>query len=270
MRARKVLRFVLALTALLCVIAAVWFGYSYYRTLEEYKRGNADLNSLYEKMGGIPAPMDPKAEAAMDGKELEAVREQAERIRLESYRKLAEENSDVIGWVRIEGTVVDYPVMHTPDKPDYYLKRGFDQEYSAYGMVYLDGACWIGEGCPNYLLYGHHMKNGSMFASLEGYAEKEYYKAHPVIGFDTLEEIADYEVAGAFKIGAGEINREFAKMLAARTEEDYKRLVAYMKENSFYDTGIVPEWPQQLITLTTCEYTEGDGRFLVVARRVEK
>ena len=128
MRARKVLRFVLALMALLCVIAAVWFGYSYYRTLEEYKRGNADLNSLYEKMGGIPAPMDPKAEAAMDGKELEAVREQAERIRLESYRKLAEENSDVIGWVRIEGTVVDYPVMHTPDKPDYYLKRGFDQE----------------------------------------------------------------------------------------------------------------------------------------------
>lgn len=270
MRSREALRFLLALLALFSVIAALWFGYSYYRTLEEYRRGNEDLNSLYEKMGGIPALPEPKEEAVTEGKDLEAVRERAERIRLASYRKLAEENNDVIGWVRIDGTVVDYPVMHTPKQPDYYLKRGFDKEYSVYGMVYLDGGCWIGEGCPNYLLYGHHMKNGSMFAPLEEYTEKEYYKAHPIIGFDTLEEVADYEVAGAFKIEAGEINREFAKMLAARTEEDYKKLVDYMKKNSFYDTGIEPEWPQQLVTLTTCEYTKGDGRFLVVARKIEK
>ena len=267
---RKAVGFLLVLLALISAIAAVWFGCSYYRTMEEYKRGNEDLNSLYEKMGGIPAPMDSDKTAGEGGKEQEAVRKQAERLRLAGYRKLAEVNEDVIGWVRIEGTVVDYPVMHTPDQPDYYLKRGFDREYSVYGMVYLDGGCWIGEGCPNYLLYGHHMKNGSMFAALEEYADKEYQKAHPIIGFDTLDEVSDYQVAGVFRIPASEISQEFAKMLAAWTEKDYKQLVAYMKTNSFYETGVEPEWPQQLITLTTCEYTEGDGRFLVVARRVEE
>lgn len=265
---RKIVRWLLAASAVICGIVAVWFGISFYNTMQEYQRGNQDLSQMYEAMGGVPAPITKEEMKTLDEPSLREVEEETHRLRLEGYRKLKEENSDMIGWVRIEGTVVDYPVMQTPENPDFYLNRGFDKKGSAYGMIYMDASCSLEKDSPNYVLYGHHMKNGSMFASIENYESKEFYEANPVIGFDTLDSINDYEVVAAFKLPASMINNEFAYMLAARTEEDYNALIQYVKDNDFYDTGITPKWPEQLITLTTCEYTQRDGRFLVIAKRM--
>lgn len=144
------------------------------------------------------------------------------------------------GWIRVDGTVIDYPVMQTPETPDFYLKRGFDKKYSAYGMIYMDEDCDLDAGCPNFVLYGHHMKNGSMFAALEKYTSEEFYREHPEILFDTLEETGRYQVAAVFKTPGTQITEAFAGTLLAATEEDYNAFIAYAKEHSLYDTGSRP------------------------------
>ena len=154
--------------------------------------------------------------------------------------------------------------MQTPEEPDYYLHRSFEGEESSYGMIYLDGRCVIGESL-NYMIYGHHMRNGSMFAALEEYKSEEFWRQHPTIHFDTLDELGEYEVIGVIRIPAGEIGEDFLKLLRAGDEEEYRAFVGYVKKNGYYDTGVEAEWPRQLITLTTCEYTVRNGRLLVVA-----
>ena len=208
-----------------------------------------------------------KAAEAGEDKEASDVRREEEEARLLQYRELKKANSDVAGWIRVDGTVIDYPVMQTPETPDFYLKRGFDKKYSAYGMIYMDEDCDLDAGCPNFVLYGHHMKNGSMFAALEQYTSEEFYREHPELFFDTLEETGRYQVAAVFKVPGAQITEAFAGTLLAATEEDYNAFIAYAKEHSLYDTGIAPRWPEQLLTLVTCEYTYEDGRLFVVGRK---
>lgn len=112
------------------------------------------------------------------------------------YAALKEENDDFFGWVKIEGTKVDYPVMYTPQEPEYYLRRAFDKSDSISGVPFLDGN--YVEGGNHYLVYGHNMKNGTMFHALLDYAKPEFWKEHPTIAFDTLQEDGAYKVIGAF------------------------------------------------------------------------
>lgn len=256
-----------ALLAGLCFIAALGFGSQLLRTRINYRRGEQDLAKIQQIRQLLPQTVPEEELDLMDEASARAVQEQNRQIRLETYNKLHEENPDVVGWIQIEGTKIDYPVMQTPDDPNYYLHRGFDGEYSAYGMIYLDAGCALDTVCPNYLIYGHHMKNGAMFAQLENYASLEFREEHPDIDFSTIGETNSYQVIGVVRLDASELGKDFTKMLAARTEEDYNSLMEYVKTNSPYDTGITAQWPEQLITLTTCEYTQKDGRLLVVARK---
>ena len=89
---------------------------------------------------------------------------------------------------------VDYPVMYTPDEPEFYINRNFDKEKSSYGMIFIDGDCRVDQSTPNILIYGHHMKNGDMFAEIEKYNSREFQEAHPYVKFDTLAETGTYQV----------------------------------------------------------------------------
>lgn len=85
---------------------------------------------------------------------------------------MKEQNPDFFGWISIEGTELNYPVMHTPKDEEYYLRRDFNGEDSQSGVPFLSASCY--EGCGNYLIYGHNMKNGSMFATLLAYADRDF------------------------------------------------------------------------------------------------
>ena len=104
----------------------------------------------------------------------------------------------MVGWIFIEGTEVNYPVMQTPDNPDYYLKHSFDKTWSDYGVPYVDESCTVGTS-NNLVIYGHNMKNGSMFSGLVQYKSKEFFESHPVICFDTVDEPGQYQVIAAFR-----------------------------------------------------------------------
>lgn len=244
----------------LCIGVAAFLGWRLYQKEMEYRAGQESLQEIYSLM--------EQADTAAGEDQLTA--ERLKQIKLARYAALHEINPDVVGWVQIEDTVIAYPVMYTPEDPDYYLYRNYKKEKSSYGSIYLEGSCKLDGSTKNLLLYGHHMRNGDMFASLPEYDDPDYWKQHPEIEFSTLEEVGRYEVIAAFKQPAELVDEDFMTMLRAGNQEDYEALLAFMKRYRFYDTGIDAQWPDPLITLATCEYTQKDGRFFVVARKVEE
>lgn len=134
----------------------------------------------------------PDSDAVLSDEEM--VAEEAAKA-YEKYGALYEQNNDFVGWIQIDGTNINYPVMQTPDNPDYYLKHSFENTWSDYGVPYLDEACVIGQS-NNLVIYGHHMSNGSMFCDLELYSDPAFCMEHPVIRFDTLSSLFDRCILG--------------------------------------------------------------------------
>ena len=188
---------------------------------------------------------------------------------LPQYIEVSKRNSHMVGWVQIEGTRINYPVMQTPDSPDYYLKRDFYKNYSGYGCIYAREQCDVNMPSDNVTIYGHNMKDGSMFADLLKYRSKSFWESHRYVYFDTLTRYGTYEIFAVFTTtaskGKGFLYNQFVD---AVNEDAYDEYVADCKKLSLYDTGITPEYGEDLITLSTCEYTQTNGRFVVVARRV--
>ena len=186
----------------------------------------------------------------------------------EKYRAVQEQNSDFVGWLSVPGTNIDYPVMQTVDEPNYYLKRGFDKQYSDYGVPYVQENCDF-EFSDNCVIYGHHMNNGTMFADLCKYADEDFYREHKTIRFDTLSGFGEYEIVAAFKtIAYSEQGFKYYHFTRADSAEDFDAYIAKCKELSFYDTGVSTEYGDKLITLSTCEYSRTNGRMVVVAKKI--
>lgn len=253
---KKILKHLCSLVILVCGAVVVLLLFRLYQKEHAYKKGQQGIEALREQI-----------QVFEETKEEEPDPETEEDRRFQGYEALHSENPDMAGWIRIDGTVIDYPVMHTPEDPEFYLYRDFQKAESAYGMIFIDGECRLDGTSPNLLIYGHHMRNGSMFAGIQDYDSRDFWQEHPLIQFDTLTESGCYQVIGAFKRPAGELDESFKKMLLAETEEDYNRLLSYIKQWNFYDTELQASWPEPLITLTTCEYTQKDGRFFVVAKK---
>ena len=188
---------------------------------------------------------------------------------LPEYAPLYEMNSDMVGWIKIEGTKVNYPVMQTPETPDFYLSRSFDKQFSFCGCIYVRESCDVNKPSDNVTIYGHHMQDDTMFASLEKYYYDTYYEEHPIIIFDTLTEHHTYQIFAAFKtsasVGKGFKYHQFED---AADQDEFDAFVAQCKKLSFYETGHTPTYGDKLICLSTCEYTLENGRFVVAAYRV--
>lgn len=187
----------------------------------------------------------------------------------EKFAALRQRNEDFIGWISIEGTNLDFPVMYRPDSKDYYLRHGFDGEYSNYGVPYLDEDCTLTaeNRSQNLVIYGHNMKTGTIFGCLTDYKKADTYRKHPVIEFDTLYGDGSYEVFAAFAIDVVE-EPDFAYYDAIDLDESaFNAFVAEVKRRSDVDSGITPVYGEDLITLSTCEYSTANGRYVVCARR---
>lgn len=185
------------------------------------------------------------------------------------YQELFCMNNDMYGWISIEGTNIDYPVMYAPDRKDYYLKRNFEKEHSSYGVPYIAEHCDPREPSDNVILYGHHMKNGSMFSELLKYEDKDFFLTQNTIKFDSLTETAEYEIIAVFKTTVyDDSGFKYYLFTKAETKEEFDAYVAKCKELSLYETGVGAEYGDKLITLSTCEYSRTNGRMVVVAKKV--
>lgn len=189
---------------------------------------------------------------------------------LSEYKNLHNKNKKLIGWIKIDDTIIDYPVMQTVNN-EYYLNHNFNQEEDRNGCIFMDYQCDVLEGCDNMILYGHHMQSGKMFGTLNKYSNENYYKEHPRIQFDTIYEKGQYEIMYVFRskvYSEEEITFKYYQFINAGSEQEFKSYMNEMAALSIYDTGVTAVYGDQLLTLSTCDYQENDGRFVVVAKRV--
>lgn len=189
---------------------------------------------------------------------------------LEDYVTLYNKNKSLIGWLKIDDTIIDYPVMYSKNE-EYYLNHNFNQQKDRNGSLFIDSQCSIWPRSQNIIIYGHNMKSGKMFGSLSKYKNKDYYEKHPTIKFDTLYEKGEYQVMYVFSEivhDEAEVTFKYYQFVNANSEQEYDSNMEEMKKMSLYETGITSRYGDELITLSTCDYTEGAERFAVIAKRI--
>ncbi|MBD5465735.1 MAG: class B sortase [Lachnospiraceae bacterium] len=196
--------------------------------------------------------------------------EEKSYVVLEKYKNLYKTNKNLIGWLKIDDTNIDYPVMQTVNN-EYYLDHNTKQEKDKNGTLFLDKDCSITRTSTNFIIYGHHMKSGKMFGDLDHYKEEDFYKKHKTISFDTIYEEGTYEVMYVFlsKIYyEEEVVFKYYQFIDANSEQEFDSYMEEMAQMSLYDTGVTAQYGDQLLTLSTCDYEQEDGRFVVVAKRI--
>ena len=167
-----------------------------------------------------------------------------------------------------KNTNINYPVMQTKDRPDYYLRKNFYKEYSVFGTPYIDENCDIENG-NNLIIYGHHINGNKMFGELENYKNEEYYNKHKFIKFYTLNEKAEYEIISVFKTTVYNDNGfKYYQYYNLEDEREFETFINKCKELSLYDTQKIAKYGDKLLTLSTCDYSQNNGRLVVVARKI--
>lgn len=172
---------------------------------------------------------------------------------------LFEKNSDCVGWVCIEGTRVNYPVMHTPSDPEKYIHRNFYGKYSYSGVPFMEGATQPDQ--DHIIIYGHNMKNDTMFSDLENYRKVDYWTEHPYIELETAEGIKNYAIFAVALVDAYDLWYDFFTL---QDQADLDAKVAALTQKALYPTAISPQFGKQLLTLSTCYGSNDDGRLIVV------
>ena len=257
----------------LCIFIAcgAYFGKLYYDKLQTEK----EMEHLAGMIEDTPVKSEdrdnavqPEAEAAAAAAETAESDPREENGMLSMYYKLYEQNNDMAGWISINGTKINYPVLYSEGSNAYYLHRNFERQNSPSGMIFMDYQCDRGGTSTNTILYGHNMRNGTMFHSLLNYEKKSFWEEYRSIGFDTMYERGAYEIFSVFRTTVGS-KKEFRyyDFINAQSEDDFNSFVARCKAEAIYDTGITPVYGDRLLMLSTCSYNTGNERFVVAAVR---
>ena len=188
---------------------------------------------------------------------------------LPEYAELYLLNNDFIGWISIEGTNLNYPVMYHPESTDYYLRKDFYEQYSSHGCVYVREACSLDPHSDNVTIYGHNMLDGTMFHALHSYKKQSFWEEHKTITLNTLDEYREYEVMAVLQVDASvTADFQYHLFVDAADETHFAQYVNTCKERAYYDTGVTAEYGDKLITLSTCDRSITNGRLIVVAKLI--
>ena len=186
----------------------------------------------------------------------------------DKFSSLYQQNNDFVGWISIPDTKIDYPVVQSKSNPDYYLNHNFNKEYSRFGVPFVQENCSI-ETSDNIIIYGHNMRNKTMFNELVKYEDIGFYAEHNIIYFDTENEERDYVIIAVFKTVANSGNGfAFNDFVEFNDEEEFDIFIDKCKYLALYETGISAKYGDKLLTLCTCEYSREDGRLIVLAKKV--
>ncbi|MCR5691417.1 MAG: class B sortase [Eubacterium sp.] len=246
----------------LCILVFLGSGYYLFQYFNAARETQSELDELIEL----------KEESLEDTEDTEEIKTEAGKTILKKYKKLYKKNKDMIGWVQVKGTEIDYPVMQTKKDNEYYLHRNFKKEEDVNGLPFLDASCDVEDPNNNLMIYGHHMKSGMMFAHLMDFQEEDFFKKHGRIQVDTLYEEREYEVVAAFYSQIYDEDQDVFKYYqypGSLSQKKFDTYVKNVKKLSLYDTGVTPEYGDQLVTLVTCAYQTEEGRFVVVGRRTK-
>lgn len=260
---------IITVCILVIVIGLSFIRYSNYKA---YKENNAFEEARTEVQEKEKITEETEIEEKTETEETEIIEEEPQV--LPEYQDLLKKNGDLYGWIKIEDTKIDYPVMHTPKPKDinFYIHKDIDKNESTRGCIYLDGRC--GEDTENLIIYGHNMKDGTMFGSLKKYKEKSYYEEHKYIEFNTLYEKSKYEVVAVSK-GIVDYDDKlpedeylFYEHINFNSEEEFNAYIDNAKNKAYFETEVTAEYGDKLITLCTCDYWTENARLLVIAKKI--
>ena len=284
---RKILYIFLIILLLSVFFYSGWRLYSYYKESSETQSGYDELSQLRQESTLPKIPPKPAKPAETTPTETEPSPTETEPDpnagltpmthpvtgetvwMQEEFCALFAINPDIVGWITLEGTHIDYPVVHRPQDRDYYLHRDFYGKKASRGCIYAREECDVLKPSDNVVLYGHMMQDATMFADLNGYKYKKFWRENPYIRFDTLRQTGLYEVICAFKTtataGKGFPYHQYTDF---ETPEALAEFWANCQANAYYDSGLAPQFGDKLLTLSTCEYTLDNGRLVVLARKI--
>lgn len=191
---------------------------------------------------------------------------------ISKYKDLYSKNKNLIGWLKIDDTNIDYPVVKSVNGDgSFYLDHNFDGKDDKNGTLFMDDFCNPEKPSDNLIIYGHNMKSGLMFGSLTSYKSKSFYEKHKRVKFDTIFKEGVYEVVFAFPskvYDQSEITFKYYQFIEPNSKEEFDSGINEMRNLSLYDTEASVEYGDKLLTLSTCDYDEANGRFVVVCKRV--
>lgn len=255
----KIKKILIAVSCLLLMFSLVNIARILLRDYAEQQK-HEELTKVWEEESdkgrgeSLPSPLIAKAN---------------EPVMLPEFRELYERNPDIVGWLKIDGTRIEYPVMQNLQDAEYYLNRDFDKQTSSSGLPFLDEHSRI-EGSDILLIHGHHMKNGWMFKDLMKYKKESFYKEHATFQFSTLYEKEEYEIVAVI---LSQVYRKsddvfkYYQIEKVSTPAEFDSYVQNIKKLALYDTGVTAQYGDKLIVLSTCEYSTDNGRLAVVARK---
>lgn len=188
---------------------------------------------------------------------------------------LKSQNPDIVGWINIAGTEVDNPVYQTGDN-DYYVKHDMDKKSNSYGALFLDYRCDINPMSlsRNQIIYGHNMRYGAMFGTLDNYRDINYYRKNPIISFDSLYEKRSYKIFAIMIVNDSEDKTFGYSYSAYRTaftnDTDFMQWIKYSQDRSLYNIPVDINADDEIITLSTCCYDFTNARFVILGRLVHE
>jgi sortase B len=252
------------------VILAVILGVSCYMVISNVTQSNNEIEEFEDLLGIIytSTPLQESSNTEVSAEDIstdtsekggESLPDEQAPIFKRNLAPLFEQNADCIGWVYIENTKIDYPVMFTPEEPQKYLNRNFKQKYSSSGVPFLQ------ENAPlqsdNLILYGHNMKNGTMFAAVKEYRKESFLAEHPIIEFETVNGLKCYRVFAVVQLKNTD---PWYSFISAADESEFDQAVSDILARALHKTDVIPEYGQQLITLSTCYGSEKDDRIIII------
>ncbi len=241
------------LSVLMSALAAL-SGFMIYREMSARQKEKEDFAELAELVRFTPS------ESSRPDEEPPLTDIKPESVHKRDLMPLFAQNSDCIGWLCIPDTEINYPVMHTPEIPQKYLRINFYGEYSQSGTPFLDGRCDTGNG--NLIVYGHNMRGGAMFGTLAKYIEKAYMQNHPVIEWETEASCSEYNVFAAVIVDKYD---DWYGFIDSADNEEFEKQIKSIQSKALYCTEAVPEYGKRLLTLSTCYDLTNDSRLLIIA-----
>ncbi|MBO7703700.1 MAG: class B sortase [Solobacterium sp.] len=244
---RAILRIILAIS----IAVAGYSGFQLYMGLKEYR----ESENAYEALAGENASEGSETVATEEGQVL-----QYEKVNFEA---LAAINSDVAGWLSLEGTVINYPIVHGTDN-EYYLEHLFNKETNHTGCIFIDADNAGDFSDKNTAMYAHHMRNGSMFAELENYREQSYYDSHKELVLQTPN--GTYLIqpfAGILTDGYADYIR-----LSFGSTEEFLSFVDEVRSQSTFQSDVEVLMTDRIVTMSTCRYDVENGRYAVFGKLV--
>lgn len=249
---------------IVCTILVLLFGcgiafsaYQIYKIFHEYEEGQ----SVYEDLSGYveyPAAPEPPDVPAVTQSQSGEIEELVAWPQVD-FDALKGINSDIVGWIYLEGSEINYPIAQSEDN-SYYLKHLFDKSSNSSGCIFLD--CRNGSDFTDRhsILYGHHMKNGTMFSGLDSYKSQEYYDSHPQILLLTPEQNYVIEIFAGYVANV----QDDAWQIEFMSDADFEDWLNRAIERSCFTSNMTPAATDRIITLSTCSYEFSNARFVLL------